>query len=163
MESRSRRDAPIAVHARDAAASGSSVVITHGTDTLEETAYLTDLVAGETTDHAPIVVTGSMRTGEPDGDGPQNLRDAFGRRSPEAPGRGVMVVARARSRARWVTKTDTQRSTRSGRPDTTRSAAWSTAPSNFDARRRGALRPEAAQVVQGPVASSPHTVTPIPS
>ena len=65
---------------------GTAVVITHGTDTLEETAFLTDLVAGETTDRAPIVVTGSMRNAsQPDGDGPQNLRDAFAvARSPDA-------------------------------------------------------------------------------
>jgi L-asparaginase len=102
----------IAVRARDAAASGSSVVITHGTDTLEETAYLADLVAGEATDHAPIVVTGSMRNaGEAGGDGPQNLRDAFAvARSPDViGGRGVLVVAAGGVHAaRWVTKTDAQ-------------------------------------------------------
>src|SRR5262245_61540528 len=68
----------VSLAARKAASSGTAVVITHGTDTLEETAYLTDLVAGEATDRAPIVVTGSMRNaGEQGGDGPQNLRDAF--------------------------------------------------------------------------------------
>jgi len=101
----------IAVAARDAAASGSPVVITHGTDTLEETAYLADLVASEATEHAPIVVTGSMRNaGEVGGDGPPNLRDAFAvARSADAAGRGVLVVAAGGVHAaRWVTKTDAQ-------------------------------------------------------
>jgi L-asparaginase len=101
----------VALAARAAAASGTAVVITHGTDTLEETAYLTDLVAGEATDRAPIVVTGSMRNaGHPDGDGPQNLRDAVAvARSSEARRRGVLVVAAADVHAaRWVTKTDSQ-------------------------------------------------------
>ena len=67
----------VAAAARDTARR-IGVVITHGTDTLEETAYLVDLVAGDATDRRPIVVTGSMRNaGQPDGDGPQNLRDAF--------------------------------------------------------------------------------------
>ena len=99
----------VAVAARDSTLDG--VVITHGTDTLEETAYLTDLVAGTATDRAPIVVTGSMRNaGEPDGDGPQNLRDAFAvARSSEARGRGVVVVAASHVHAApWITKTDTQ-------------------------------------------------------
>ena len=97
--------------AREAASSGRGVVITHGTDTLEETAYLTDLVAGQATDRAPIVVTGSMRNaGQSDGDGPQNLRDAFAvARSSEARGRGALVVAAGEIHAsRWVTKTDSQ-------------------------------------------------------
>ncbi len=47
------------------------VIITHGTDTLEETAYLLDLTIKTS---LPIVVTGSMRnSSEPDWDGPRNL------------------------------------------------------------------------------------------
>jgi L-asparaginase len=101
----------VSLAARQAASSGTAVVITHGTDTLEETAYLTDVVAGAATERAPIVVTGSMRNaGQRDGDGPQNLMDAFTvARSADARGRGVLVVAAGGVHsARWVTKTDSQ-------------------------------------------------------
>jgi len=51
------------------------VIITHGTDTLEETAYLLDLTI-ETS--IPIVVTGSMKnSSEPNWDGPKNLVDSI--------------------------------------------------------------------------------------
>jgi L-asparaginase len=51
------------------------VVVTHGTDTLEETAYLLDLTIK--TD-IPIVVTGSMKnSSEPNWDGPKNLLDSI--------------------------------------------------------------------------------------
>ena len=51
------------------------VVVTHGTDTLEETAYLLDLSIK--TD-IPIVVTGSMKnSSEPNWDGPKNLLDSI--------------------------------------------------------------------------------------
>jgi L-asparaginase len=51
------------------------VIVTHGTDTLEETAYLLDLTL-ET--EIPVVVIGSMKnSSEPDWDGPRNLIDAI--------------------------------------------------------------------------------------
>ncbi|OGU52299.1 MAG: L-asparaginase [Ignavibacteria bacterium GWC2_36_12] len=51
------------------------IVVTHGTDTLEETAYLLDLTIKTET---PIVVIGSMKnSSEPDWDGPKNLIDAI--------------------------------------------------------------------------------------
>lgn len=51
------------------------VIVTHGTDTLEETAYFLDLTIN--TD-IPIVMIGSMKnSSEPDWDGPRNLIDAI--------------------------------------------------------------------------------------
>ncbi|MFN4111123.1 MAG: asparaginase [Ignavibacteria bacterium] len=51
------------------------VVITHGTDTLEETAYLLDLTINST---KPVVLTGSMKnSSEPDWDGEKNLIDSI--------------------------------------------------------------------------------------
>ncbi|OKI12766.1 asparaginase [Streptomyces sp. CB03911] len=51
------------------------VVVTHGTDTLEETALLTDL---HHHDRRPVVFTGAQRPpGEGGQDGPGNLRDAI--------------------------------------------------------------------------------------
>ena len=51
------------------------IIITHGTDTLEETAYLIDLTIKT---EIPIVFTGSMRnSSEPNWDGPKNLIDSI--------------------------------------------------------------------------------------
>lgn len=67
------------------------VVITHGTDTLEETAYFLDLV---TTSRKPIVLTAAMRSGSELGlDGPRNIIDAVRVAShPETVDKGVLVV-----------------------------------------------------------------------
>lgn len=105
--------ATIARHVHDALTDQrvDGVVVTHGTDAVEETLWLTDLVAGDLTGAGSIVFTASMRNaGQPDADGPDNLRRAFAlARSGDARGRGaVLCVDGAVHEARWVTKTDTQ-------------------------------------------------------
>ncbi|SCF66077.1 L-asparaginase, partial [Streptomyces sp. MnatMP-M17] len=67
------------------------IVVTQGTDTLEEAAYLTDLYYQGST---PVVFTGAMRTAETAGaDGPANLLSAVQTAvTAEARGRGVLVV-----------------------------------------------------------------------
>jgi len=83
------------------------VVITHGTDNLEETAYLLDLTVDT---EKPVVVTGSMRNASELGyDGPSNLASAILTAiSDESVGRGVLVVLNDEiNAAREVTKTHT--------------------------------------------------------
>ena len=67
------------------------VVITHGTDNLEETAYLLDLSLDI---KKPVVMTGSMRNASELGyDGPSNLASAIlTAMSPDSHHRGVLVV-----------------------------------------------------------------------
>jgi len=82
------------------------VVITHGTDTLEETAYFLNLVVKS---DKPVVVTGSMRPSTAiSADGPSNILQAVTvAASPTARGRGVMVVLNDRiGSARYTTKTN---------------------------------------------------------
>jgi L-asparaginase len=76
---------------REYAARGLPVVVTHGTDTMEETVYLADLLLP--LDAPAVVFTGAQRgASEPDADGPRNLRDAVAAAAaPDAAGRGAMI------------------------------------------------------------------------
>ena len=73
------------------AGEAAGIVITHGTDTLEETAYL---LARTLPASVPVAITGAMRTSSDDGwDGPRNLLDAARvAASASSVGRGTMVV-----------------------------------------------------------------------
>ena len=68
-----------------------AVVLTHGTDTLEETAFLLDLTLES---DKPVVFCGAMRTvSDPGWDGPANLMTAVRTAvHPEARARGVLVA-----------------------------------------------------------------------
>jgi L-asparaginase len=93
--------------ARDAARRGTGVVVTHGTDTLEETAMLCDILHDA---DAPIVFTGAIRPASaPGADGPANLVDAVSvAASKEAAGMGVLVCFGGEiHHARGARKTDT--------------------------------------------------------
>ena len=84
------------------------IIITHGTDTLEETAYFLDLTVVTS---KPIVVIGAMKTStEPDWDGPRNMLDAIhiiNNRNSE--GLGVLVCLNGEiNAASEVTKTHTE-------------------------------------------------------
>lgn len=83
------------------------IVVTHGTDTIEETAYL---VARSVATETPIVFTGAMRTlGELGWDGPANLVDAVRiALADEARGMGPLLVMNGRAHSAFdVTKAHT--------------------------------------------------------
>ena len=83
------------------------IVITHGTDTLEETAYFLNLVVKS---KKPVVLVGAMRPGTAlSADGPINLYNAvLLAASPDAAGKGVLVAMNDQIHgARDVSKTNT--------------------------------------------------------
>lgn len=96
-----------AIFASDPRVAG--VVVTHGTSTLEETAYFLNLTVR---DERPVVVTGAMRPATAtSADGPLNLLNAIRTASTrDARDKGVLVVLNEEiNGAREVTKTSTYR------------------------------------------------------
>lgn len=67
------------------------IIITHGTDTLEETAYFLDLTVK---DNRPVILTASQRdASERDSDGPRNLHNSMRiALDPRAKERGVLIA-----------------------------------------------------------------------
>jgi L-asparaginase type II len=96
-----------AVFAEDSTVAG--IVVTHGTNTLEETAYFLNLTVRH---DRPVVVVGAQRPATAiSADGPLNLLNAIRTAAtPEARGKGVLVVMNDEiNGARDVTKTSTYR------------------------------------------------------
>ena len=87
----------------------SGIVVTHGTDTLEETAYYLNLVIK---DDRPVVMVGSMRSSDRiSADGPSNIVQAVRvATAKHSKNRGVMIVMNDEiNSARDAWKTDNQR------------------------------------------------------
>lgn len=85
------------------------VVVTHGTDTMEESAYLADLLVAS---EKPVVFTGAQRAADaPDRDGPRNIAEAVRiAASPDTVGLGAMIAFEQEFHAaRDVTKTHASR------------------------------------------------------
>jgi L-asparaginase len=93
------------------------VIVTHGTDTIEETAFLTELVVDTM---KPIVFCGSLRNGgELSFDGPRNLVNAaaYATSFPARGGGVVLCLNDELHAARWARKLDAVRPNAFGSPD----------------------------------------------
>ncbi|MFM9105237.1 MAG: asparaginase domain-containing protein, partial [Chloroflexota bacterium] len=131
------------------AAGAAGVVVTQGTDTLEETAFWLDLTLDVPRLGGPVVVTGAMRNNSESGaDGPRNILDAV-TVAAEGPAGYRVPVAVTNSHvhaARWVTKTD------SFNPNTYQSpghrpigAVWGDMVARSETRRQQQPRPRPVQ------------------
>ena len=111
------------------------IVVTHGTDILEETAYL----LGRTLDPAvPVAITGAMRTSSDAGwDGPGNLVDAA----------TVAAAPESRARGRWSS------STAGSSPALTAAKTHATDPDAFSAPHAGPIGRTGAGAVSATTAS----------
>lgn len=143
----------LAGRVRELVAAGSDgVVVTQGTDTIEEVAFALDLLSGA---DRPVVVTGALRgPGQPGADGPANLlaavRVAAG---DEARGLGVVVTMNDEIHAaRFVRKLHTSRPSAFASP--------SAGPIGWVAedRVRIPLRPAARVVIGAPLGTQPPPV-----
>ncbi|MEZ5247888.1 MAG: asparaginase domain-containing protein [Ilumatobacteraceae bacterium] len=137
----------VAERVRSALAAGADgVVVTHGTDTIELTAFVTELVLGIDPDRPPVVFTGSMRVhSHMAPDGPTNMLDAIRTAAhPAAIGREVMVCLDGTLHAAArCPRSMRGRSTPSHRRRSARSAQCATAypsSSTGPSRHRGARR-----------------------
>lgn len=93
------------------------VIVTHGTDTMEETAFFLDLTVGGC---SPVILTGAMRQANWAGaDGPANLYNSIRlAASPEARNRGAFVLMNDEIfLAREVTKSNTTRTNAFSAPE----------------------------------------------
>lgn len=85
------------------------VVITHGTDTLEDTAFLVDLLAGPAPRNGGIVLTGAIRAlDDLSADGPRNLASSIAAAADPAlrEAGAVVCLNDELHAARWVTQLD---------------------------------------------------------
>lgn len=135
----------------DAGASGA--VVTQGTDTIEETSFVLDLIVDR---DAPIIVTGAMRNPTlPGADGPANLLAAVKVASNEEKARslGTVVVFNDEIHAaRFVRKTHTQS------PATFRSEATGPLGWVAEGNVRIAARPVGRRNIEVPAESGEHPV-----
>ncbi|MET0742274.1 MAG: asparaginase [Microvirga sp.] len=95
------------VEALLAAGEADGIVVTHGTDTLEETAFVLDLVLAPA---GPVILTGAARPSSAlSADGPLNLLNAVRvAASPDAAGRGILTCLNDRiGAARFIAKVHT--------------------------------------------------------